>query len=105
MSEEIIEKRTVKGKDEKFLSVNERIQVVRFWARFIIAITTMSIFLYIVHMMLTTSSELTSSSKDLMNILIGAFIPILSGIAKFYFDSGDDMEAHPKDPKKAEEEK
>ena len=39
-------------------------------------------------MMLVASDEMTTSSKDLLNILIGAFIPILAGIAKFYFESG-----------------
>ena len=51
----------------------------------------MAIFSYIVHMMLTASDELATSSKDLLNILIGAFIPILAGIAKFYFESGGDL--------------
>ena len=51
----------------------------------------MAIFSYIVHMMLVASDEMTTSSKDLLNILIGAFIPILAGIAKFYFESGGDL--------------
>ena len=70
------------------MSVNEKVQLIRFYARFAIAIVAMTIFSYIVHMMLVASDEMTSSSKDLLNILIGAFIPILAGIAKFYFESG-----------------
>tara|TARA_Y100000034_G_C6622785_1_gene271558 strand:- start:268 stop:576 length:309 start_codon:yes stop_codon:yes gene_type:complete len=73
------------------MSVNDKIQLVRFYARFAIAIVAMAIFSYIVHMMLTASDELATSSKDLLNILIGAFIPILAGIAKFYFESGGDL--------------
>ena len=73
------------------MSVNDRIQLIRFYARFAIAIVSMAIFSYIVHMMLTASDELATSSKDLLNILIGAFIPILAGIAKFYFESGGDL--------------
>ena len=73
------------------MSVNDKIQLVRFYARFAIAIVAMAIFSYIVHMMLTASEELATSSKDLLNILIGAFIPILAGIAKFYFESGGDL--------------
>ena len=95
MGEEITEKKTVKS--DSATSVNDKIQIARFWARFLIATFAMSIFLYVVFMMLRSSVELPSSSKDLLNILIGAFIPTLSGIAKFYFDSGDDME-HKPDP-------
>ena len=73
------------------MSVNERIQVSRFIARFAIAISALGIFAYIVHVMLLTSDELPTSSKDLLNILIGAFIPIIAGIAKFYFESGGDL--------------
>lgn len=73
------------------MTVNERIQVSRFIARFAIAISALGIFAYIVHVMLLTSDELPTSSKDLLNILIGAFIPIIAGIAKFYFESGGDL--------------
>ena len=73
------------------MTVNEKIQLTRFYARFAIAIVAMAIFSYIVHMMVVASDEMTTSSKDLLNILIGAFIPILAGIAKFYFESGCDL--------------
>jgi len=73
------------------MNVNDRIQLVRFYARFVIAILAMTIFSYIVHMMLTASEEMTSSSKDLLNILIGSFIPILAGISRYYFESGGDL--------------
>ena len=79
------------------MSVNDKIQLVRFYARFAIAILAMAIFSYIVHMMLVASDEMTTSSKDLLNILIGAFIPILAGIAKFYFESGGDLHQEPED--------
>tara|TARA_Y100000593_G_scaffold9478_1_gene17255 strand:+ start:728 stop:1081 length:354 start_codon:yes stop_codon:yes gene_type:complete len=73
------------------MSVNERIQVSRFIARFIIAMSALGIFAYVVHVMLGSADELPVSSKDLLNILIGAFIPIIAGIAKFYFESGGDL--------------
>lgn len=73
------------------MNVNDRIQLVRFYARFFIAILSMAIFSYIVHMMLTASEEMTASSKDLLNILIGSFIPILAGISRYYFESGGDL--------------
>ena len=73
------------------MTVNEKIQVSRFIARFAIALSALGIFAYIVHVMLLTSDELPTSSQDLLNILIGAFIPIIAGIAKFYFESGGDL--------------
>ena len=73
------------------VSVNEKIQVSRFIARFVIAMSALAIFAYIVHVMLGSSDELPTSSKDLLNILIGAFIPIISGIAKYHFESGGDL--------------
>ena len=79
------------------MTVNEKVQLIRFYARFIIAVVAMAIFSYIVHMMLVASDEMTSSSKDLLNILIGPFIPILAGIAKFYFESGGDLHQEPED--------
>ena len=77
------------------MTVNEKIQVSRFIARFAIALSALGIFAYIVHVMLLTSDELPTSSKDLLNILIGAFIPIIAGIAKFYFESGGDLAQEP----------
>ena len=44
------------------MNVNDRIQLVRFYARFAIAILSMAIFSYIVHMMLTASEEGDESS-------------------------------------------
>ena len=73
------------------MTVNERIQVFRFVARFVIGLFALGIFSYIVHIMLGSAEELPTSSKDLLNILIGAFIPILAGFAKFYFESGGDL--------------
>ena len=82
---------------KKSMTVNETIQVSRFLARFAIALTALGIFGYVVHIMLGASAELPTSSKDLLNILIGAFIPIIAGIAKFYFESGGDL--HQEDEK------
>ena len=89
------------------MTVNEKIQVTRFYARFGIALGALAIFSYIVHMMLVAPEELAASSKDLLNILIGAFIPILAGISKFYFESGGDLHDHgdndpPKNPEPEE---
>ena len=89
--QEIHEKKTVRnGKQRDRIPVNEKIQLARFWARLFIGLSTLALFGYIVHTMLNATDELTQSSKDLLNLLIGAFLPILGGIAKFYFEQGSD---------------
>ena len=91
--EEIIEKKTVTGDSNppKKMSVNARITVARFYGRLVISFLAFFIFLYIVHMMLTADTEMTQSSRDLLNILIGSFISVISGIATFYFNGDSDL--------------
>ena len=91
--EEIIEKKTVKGNPDppKRMTVNEKITVDRFYGRLFISIMAFLIFLYVVHMMLTAESEMAQSSRDLMNILVGSFISVISGIATFYFNGDSDL--------------
>ena len=43
------------------MSVNERIQVFRFVARFVIGLFALATFLYIVHVMLVSAEELPTS--------------------------------------------
>mgnify|MGYP003154105901 CR=1 FL=1 len=104
--EEIIEKKTVKGNPNppKKMSVNEQITVARFYGRLVISFLAFFIFLYIVHMMLTADTEMTQSSRDLLNILIGSFISVISGIATFYFNGDSDLmdekpQTHQPEPK------
>jgi len=91
--EEIIEKKTVKGNPDppKRMTVNEKITVARFYGRLLISISAFGIFLYVVHMMLTAETEMAQSSRDLMNILIGSFISVISGISTFYFNGDSDI--------------
>ena len=107
MSEEIIEKKTIIKDDPKpqkpvivkqQRSTQDAIIVARFYARFFVAAFALAIFAGVVYIMLMAGDELPSSSKDLLNILIGAFIPILTGISKFYFESGGDLESSSPSP-------
>ncbi len=59
------------------------------------SLSDLGIFAYFVNIRLGEQAELPASSKDLCNILIGAFIPIIAGIAKFYFESGGDLAQEP----------
>lgn len=100
MSEEVIEKRTIKGDaPQPKLTVNERIQLARFWARFVIALTSIFIFAVILGSMIMLKDELPASAKDLINITIGPFLLVISGIAKFYFEQGGDIEVSKPEPK------
>ena len=91
--EEIIEKTTKKGDPNppQKMTVNERITVARFYGRLVISISAFAIFLYIVHMMLVAETEMAQSSRDLLNILIGSFISVISGISTFYFNGDSDL--------------
>ena len=91
--EEIIEKKTVKGNPDppKRMTVNEKITVARFYGRLFISFLAFGIFSYIVHMMLVADQEMAQSSRDLLNILIGSFISVISGIATFYFNGDSDL--------------
>lgn len=76
---------------KKTMTVNERITVARFYGRLVISISAFAIFLYIVHMMLIAEVEMAQSSRDLLNILIGSFISVISGISTFYFNGDSDL--------------
>ena len=102
--EEIIEKKTIEGnpKPLKTLTVNEKITVARFYGRLVISFMAFGIFLYIVHMMLVAETEMAQSSRDLLNILIGSFISVISGISTFYFNGDSDLmeeKPHKQEPK------
>lgn len=101
--EEITEKKTIKNASTEKMPVNEKIQLARFWARLVIGLLSLGLFGYIVHSMLTLQSELTQSSRDLLNILLGSFISIISGIATYYYSNGDDI-IHPPTPTTTKEE-
>ena len=100
--ETIEEKKTIKGDPNPphKMTVNERITVARFYGRLVISISAFAIFLYIVHMMLIAEVEMAQSSRDLLNILIGSFISVISGISTFYFNGDSDLmeEEKPRNP-------
>ena len=88
-----IEKKTIKGSPnpKPTMTVNEKITVARFYGRLFISFVAFGIFLYIVHKMLIADTEMAQSSRDLLNILIGSFISVISGIATFYFNGDSDL--------------
>tara|TARA_Y100000593_G_C4299598_1_gene332625 strand:+ start:206 stop:574 length:369 start_codon:yes stop_codon:yes gene_type:complete len=105
--EEIIEKKTIKGSKEKpeRRSVNEIIQVMRAFFRALIALATLVLFAYVVHSMISLGSEeLSSTAHSILQLLLGSFISIISGIATFYY-AGGEGDIVPEEEKPKQEEK
>lgn len=105
--EEIIEKKTIKGDKTvpERRSVNEIIQIMRAFFRALIALATLVLFAYVVHSMISLGTdELSSTSHSILQLLLGSFISIISGIATFYYAGGEGdivpSEDQPKDEKK-----
>ena len=105
--EEIIEKKTIKGSKEKpeRRTVNEVIQIMRAFFRALIALATLILFAYVVHSMISLGSEeLSSTAHSILQLLLGSFISIISGIATFYY-AGGEGDIVPEEEKTKQEEK
>tara|TARA_Y100001963_G_C6749468_1_gene433380 strand:- start:1272 stop:1610 length:339 start_codon:yes stop_codon:yes gene_type:complete len=64
-----------------------QIQKLRFWARLIISLLAFGLFGWLIYTMVQRTEELTQSSKDLINLGFGAFLPILGMLGKHWFES------------------
>jgi hypothetical protein len=64
-----------------------QIQKLRFWARLVISLLAFGLFGWLIFTMVQRTEELTQSSKDLINLGFGAFLPILGMLGKFWFES------------------
>tara|TARA_S200002703_G_scaffold36806_2_gene31919 strand:+ start:477 stop:836 length:360 start_codon:yes stop_codon:yes gene_type:complete len=94
--ETITEKTTVKGKPEKIVkdsgSVNERVQYLRFWARSLLSLCVFGIYFYIIsQLFITADTEISDSSRNLLQILVGALTVVVSSISQYWWASADDL--------------
>jgi len=107
--EKITEKTTVKGSPEKKEtgSVNERVQYLRFWARSLLSLCVFGIYFYIIsQLFITADTEISDSSRNLLQILVGALTVVVSSISQYWWASADDLVPDSiKDKNKTEEEK
>ena len=72
-----------------------QIAKLRFWARLVISLMAFLLFGYLVIKMIDKPEELTQSSKDLINLAFGAFLPIIGMLGKHWFEAVQEP-IHPK---------
>ena len=84
--ETINEKTTLKGAENPVSDPNIQLQKLRFWARLLISLMAFALFGWLIFTMVQRTEELTQSSKDLINLGFGAFLPILGMLGKHWFE-------------------
>ncbi len=101
--ETITEKTTVKGSEKPINDPNIQLQKLRFWARLLISLMAFALFGWLIFTMVQRTEELTQSSKDLINLGFGAFLPILGMLGKHWFEaSHEEVKATEPPPNKEE---
>ena len=85
--ETITEKTTIKGSEKEVSDPNIQLQKLRFWARLLISLMAFALFGWLIFTMVQRTEELTQSSKDLINLGFGAFLPILGMLGKHWFEA------------------
>ncbi len=94
--EEITEKKTVKGKG-KDRTVNESIQVARFYIRALIALLNIGVLAGIIFFLLMQEKEVPETVERVLLIIVGPLILTASSVGKYFFESGNDLEDHATD--------
>ena len=61
-----------------------------FMARFFLSVTILGTFIFLIWLLFFT--ELKAESRDLVNILIGAFVAVLAKTTDYWFKDKDDPE-------------
>ena len=74
-----------------------QIAKLRFWARLLISMLAFFLFGFLVIKMVDKPDELTSSSRDLINLALGSFLPLLGMLGKHWFESDHEQIVKPKD--------
>lgn len=79
------------------MTVNERIQVVRFWIRAIIALCNISVLAGIIFYLLTLQDSVPETTERILLIIVGPLILTAGAVSKYFFESGNDLEDHATD--------
>jgi len=79
---------------EKILQIEriERRKLLNWSARFIITLIIFGIFAFLVWLLFFT--DIRDASRDLVNIMLGAFVGVLAKAADYWFKEKDDPETH-----------
>jgi uncharacterized membrane protein len=73
------------------LHVNiERRKKMNWWARFVLSLMIVSTFLFLVWLLFFTA--LPAESRDLVNIMVGAYVAVLAKSTDYWFKDKDDPE-------------
>ena len=83
-------KSTTKEEMEVTVSAIERRKVMNWWARFSISWAIVLTFLFLVWLLFFT--DLKQESRDLINILVGAYVAVLAKSTDYWFKDKDDPE-------------
>ena len=79
------------------MTVNEKIQLVRFWIRAIIALCNISVLAGIIFYLLTLSESVPETTERILLIIVGPLILTAGAVSKYFFESGNDLEDHATD--------
>ena len=83
-------KSTTKEEMEVTVSAIEKRKVMNWWARFSISWAIVLTFLFLVWLLFFT--DLKQESRDLINILVGAYVAVLAKSTDYWFKDKDDPE-------------
>tara|TARA_R100001463_G_scaffold29630_14_gene67413 strand:- start:677 stop:1021 length:345 start_codon:yes stop_codon:yes gene_type:complete len=79
------------------MTVNEKIQVVRFWIRAVIALCNISVLAGIIFYLLTLQESVPETTERILLIIVGPLILTAGAVSKYFFESGNDLEDHATD--------
>ena len=79
------------------MSVKEKIQLVRFWIRAIIALCNITILAGIIFYLLTLKDSVPETTERILLIIVGPLILTAGAVSKYFFESGNDLEDHATD--------
>ena len=76
-------------KDEQSKSIENR-KKLNFWARFVLSLVVFGTFLLLLYLLFY--QEVGDTYRDIVNILVGSFVAILTKTADYWFKDKDDPE-------------
>ena len=76
-------------KDEQSKSIEGR-KKLNFWARFVLSLVVFGTFLLLLYLLFF--QEVGTTYRDIVNILVGSFVAILTKTADYWFKDKDDPE-------------
>ena len=81
------EAKQIKVTGSKAIEIRKKMN---FWARFALSATILGTFIFLIGLLFFT--ELKADSRDLVNILIGAYVAVLAKSTDYWFKEKDDPE-------------